>query len=504
MKVFCKYSFVALILFAAFMVSCSKDNDDINPTKKEEQKGSQGTKTYEKLQLSTATLLMKASQEASIKILQGNGKYSCKVIDSSIAIATLNNNVITIKSLSIGETELIVTDEDSKEQAKVSILVEETDTQIPDGVEIKDNVIKKWPAELIPEDGKIVLKEGITGIDVEAFKETPIQEIIFPSTLKYVGKGAFSYCNKLHRVVLSSNLEKIDEDAFYQCHALQEVNIPKSVKEIKPNAFAFCNNLQKVSLDEGLETIGESMFYGCDQLTEIKLPTSLKDIEDNAFSACSSLESIIIPNNITEIKATTFKDCKSLSSVQLPKNLSLIGSQAFYGCKSLKSITLPETLERLELSAFSSCEELTEVLLPKNVNFIGGGLFADCKKLSKVNIPEKVKVINVKTFHNCESLTSIVIPEGVTEIKHSAFLNCKKLTKVDLPSTLNKVFLNTFTGCSNLAEVICRATTPPTTNAAIFNKTLTTKKLYVPKGSKEQYSNNERWGKANFAEVAEL
>ena len=91
-----------------------------------------------------------------------------------------------------------------------------------------------------------------------------------------------------------------------------------------------------------------------------------------------------------------------------------------------------------------------------------------------------MKVINVKTFHNCESLTSIVIPEGVTEIKHSAFLNCKKLTKVDLPSTLKKVFLNIFTGCSNLVEVICRATTPPTTNAAIFNKTPTTKKLYVP------------------------
>lgn len=66
MKVFCKYSFVALILFAAFMVSCSKDNDDINPTKKEEQKGSQGTKTYEKLQLSTATLLMKADRKSVV------------------------------------------------------------------------------------------------------------------------------------------------------------------------------------------------------------------------------------------------------------------------------------------------------------------------------------------------------------------------------------------------------------------------------------------------------
>ena len=135
---------------------------------------------------------------------------------------------------------------------------------------------------------------------------------------------------------------------------------------------------------------------------------------------------------------------------------------------------------------------------------MGANLFADCKKLSAINIPNKVKVINVRTFQNCVGLTNIVLPKAVNNIKHSAFLNCTNLNKIDLPSTLKSIGVNAFTGCIELAEVFCRATTPPTANAAIFSKTPTSKKLYVPKGSKKQYSNNATWGETNFAEIEEF
>lgn len=334
------------------MAGCSKDNEDIKPTQKEEQKGSEEPEKPVKLKLSATLLTMQAGQENKIQILEGDGEYSCQITDSKIATAVLENNIITIKSLSIGNTELHVTDRKSKDQAKVSIVVGEAATPIPAGVEVRNNIIYKWPPELVPENGKIILEEGIVGIEFEAFRETPVREIIFPSTLKFIGEAAFSYCNNLEKAVLPSNLESLGRDAFYQCHALQEVNIPKSVKDIKANVFALCDKLHKVSLEEGLETIGESMFYGCSSLTEIKLPASLKQIQNNAFCSCSNLESIVIPNNITKIEETTFKYCNSLTFVQLSENLSLIGRYAFFGCKSLKKIELPKTLEKVRNICF--------------------------------------------------------------------------------------------------------------------------------------------------------
>jgi hypothetical protein len=118
-------------MIAAFMTSCNKDNQDFNLPQKEEQGGSQGNKNDVKLQLSTTQLNMQVGKTESVKIVKGNGKYSCKITDNNIATATLENNIITVNPLSTGNTELIVTDDNSKEQVKVSIVVSQAGTPNP-------------------------------------------------------------------------------------------------------------------------------------------------------------------------------------------------------------------------------------------------------------------------------------------------------------------------------------------------------------------------------------
>lgn len=73
-----------------------------------------------------------------------------------------------------------------------------------------------------------------------------------------------------------------------------------------------------------------------------------------------------------------------------------------------------------------------------------------------------------------------------------------------MPAALRKIGVSAFTGCGTLTKVTCRATTPPNITRATFNNTPETKKLYVPKGSKKQYSNNATWGETNFAEIEEF
>lgn len=131
MNSFYKYSFILLFMIAAFITSCNKDNQDFNLPQKEDQRGSQGNKNDVKLQLSTTQLNMQVGKTESVKIVKGNGKYSCKITDNKIATATLENNIITVNSLSTGNTELVVTDDNSKEQVTVSIVVSQAGTPNP-------------------------------------------------------------------------------------------------------------------------------------------------------------------------------------------------------------------------------------------------------------------------------------------------------------------------------------------------------------------------------------
>ena len=48
-------------------------------------------------------------------------------------------------------------------------------------------------------------------------------EVIFPTTLKFIGYQAFRDCDDLKKVILPEGLEEIDEEAFSFCRCLKEV-----------------------------------------------------------------------------------------------------------------------------------------------------------------------------------------------------------------------------------------------------------------------------------------
>lgn len=57
-----------------------------------------------------------------------------------------------------------------------------------------------------------------------------------------IGKGAFYYCTKLARVILGTNLKRIEADTFVYCTPLEYIDIPCSVLYIGLNAFYGCGN----------------------------------------------------------------------------------------------------------------------------------------------------------------------------------------------------------------------------------------------------------------------
>mgnify|MGYP005965192129 CR=1 FL=1 len=168
--------------------------------------------------------------------------------------------------------------------------------------------------------------------------------------------SAFSFCRSLSEIVIPSSVTSIGKGAFFRCHSLSEIVIPSSVTRI-----------------------GDGEFYGCVSLSEIVIPSSVTSIGGSAFSRCYSLSEIVIPSSVTSICDSAFSYCRSLSEIVIPSSVTSIGKGAFSRCVSLSEIVIPSSVTSIGDSAFSYCYSLSEIVIPSSVTSIGDSAFYRCK-----------------------------------------------------------------------------------------------------------------------------
>ena len=128
-----------------------------------------------------------------------------------------------------------------------------------------------------------------------------------------MSKNAFEGCTNLKSVILEEGVTDIQEEAFKDCVALQEVSLPKSLRKIGAKAFMGCTKLEKVTIGEGVAEIGSAAFKNCAALSEVHFPRNLVAIGTEAFVKCSSLDvgKLEIPAFVFfDIKV--FDGCKNL------------------------------------------------------------------------------------------------------------------------------------------------------------------------------------------------
>lgn len=175
-----------------------------------------------------------------------------------------------------------------------------------------------------------------------------LEKVVFPKEVDYFGSDMFSYTTGStlqlvdyskpdHQltVVLPQNLTEIPDNTFLNRTALFDITIPSSVKRIGKGAFSGCAWLESVVIPEGVEIIdgGESwsslpgnivIDYDWDGNVSLVLQNWLTE---GAFGNCSSLTSVKLPNSLKILGSSTF--CNSaIKSIDL-KNVNYIGSQCF-------------------------------------------------------------------------------------------------------------------------------------------------------------------------------
>ena len=167
----------------------------------------------------------------------------------------------------------------------------------------------------------------------DSFSSSPTEEAILTEGISYIGRKAFSGCNKLHQVVL-----------------------PISIEEIGDFSFENCNSLKSVSLPTALKTIGDGAFKGTG-LRTIAIPKSVFWVGEGLLAECDSLDHLTISENIERIPAKMFENCKNLKKVELQENLVEIGERAFFGCSSLDFLIIPDSVKQIGLNAFANMDK---------------------------------------------------------------------------------------------------------------------------------------------------
>ena len=279
---------------------------------------------------------------------------------------------------------------------------------------------------------------------------------------------------KVSEITFKDGCTKIAHKALFKNTDVEKVNIPASVKAIGGAAFAGCTELSQVNFaaDAQIEDLGWRAFYDCTALTSIKIPDSVTRIGTETFSGCTSLATIDISkkSKLTKIEYGAFGyypykiDLKSLGDfsainpydpstsdlgvkveeIYLPResiknyNGDLSAAGLFAGCTTLKEVTIGssgDSKAELPYEMFAGCTNLTTVNMDKNVNKIGTAAFAECTKLKSIDLTG-VKVIESYAFTKA-GLSEVTIPSSVEKIGAITFGGCTSLETMTLESRLS-------------------------------------------------------------------
>lgn len=308
---------------------------------------------------------------------------------------------------------------------------------------VADGVLFAVNRETVASSGatELVISEGVTTIIPYAF-QTLYSYSYNPDTgMSQTSKNGV----EVDKVVFPSTLKNIGKLAFYRC-LVKEVEIPASVEYIGEYAFWNSENLEKVVISEGVTDISESCFGGCSKLKEVSFPSTLKYIGDSAFTS-TSLTEVTIPASVEKIGDYAFAYMEDLEKVNIPKTVKKIGFDAFHYCPKLAdehgSIVINGVLcgglheynsETDRFEPIYICENVTDIatsilatkdyqdviLDEKNDNFKmkNGGLYSKDGKIM-------YGVVNSDSYYNTSAgRYDIKVDSGCETIKYCALSSC--------------------------------------------------------------------------------
>lgn len=519
----------SLAILLGFMVlsvaSCSKEDDDTDPSHTEQEAGGQesGSSESGKGSLFVVTVDSKGKADGNHSFQQitssiyyiDNIKYTVEndyLVVSGYNKAYLSGAAVIISTLNYLGRTLHVTDIGENAfrgcTALTSVTIPATVTNIDESAFFDCSGLTS-----------VDIQGDVTGIGRYAFEGCrSLASLTIPASVTRIGDYAFSNCRSLTSVVLPSSVTILGEGAFRGCSGLTSISVEKDNPRYdsrdncnaiisESTLLAGCKN---TTIPGSVTTIGDWAFNGCTGLTSLHLPSSVTEIGGYAFNGCTGLTSVTIPSGVTSIGGYAFNGCERLATVTI--NSNAIASQGYYSTNSLANIfgtqvaeyVLGDEVTGIGSYAFYGCSGMTTMNIPWGVTSIGFGAFNRCSSLVAITIPGTVTAIGNDAFYGCSSLVDVSIPDGVKSIGGYAFSVCRNLNSVSIGSSVTSIGEGAFYA-SALEHVYCYAVTPPSTegNGPFTGFPVSSATLHVPSQSLDAYSTTAPWSDFGTKEALE-
>jgi hypothetical protein len=194
----------------------------------------------------------------------------------------------------------------------------------------------------------VIIPEGVTRIDKEAFVGSNLKTVSFPNTLQSIGEKAFWGTN-LESVSLPESLQTIEGYAFSNCRELRQVTFKgNSCTTLGWSVFSDCSALRDIYLPEGITKIGYAVLNKSG-IVSASVPSTVQVLEDRMFDECEKLKEVIFRGKVESIGYKMFGKCKALEMIVIPEGTKSIQKSAFLESKQLKDIFVPSSIESISL-----------------------------------------------------------------------------------------------------------------------------------------------------------
>ncbi len=329
---------------------------------------------------------------------------------------------------------------------------------------------------------RVRIPDDIESVGDEAFRDhLRTEEIIFPESVKYIGKLTFSgtgwierkRCENVYNIVnhmivdaahcpekavIGAETDRICSWAFAGNTELKELILEKERIIVDCFAFRNCINLKSIKTSDGkvhtlsclndLNTVDYpplvrqifSETVNCfktspegileestGNIKNLVFPDGINSIADEVYKDCNLLESIVFSKDTEKIGNRAFENSRWLKCVKNAGSVKFIGSQAFSGCVSLETVDISDEVCEIGKRCFEHCSNLTEIHISNKLEEIPERAFFRCKSLKKVIVPASVKTIGSQAFAFCDELESVVFESDDVKISDDAFAWCDKL-----------------------------------------------------------------------------
>lgn len=333
-----------------------------------------------------------------------------------------------------------------------------------------------------------------------AFQFHGILNLTIPSTVEYLGAGAFEFFSSMSGAYCMESITIEDGDTLletapegdfafmyvpvkkiYQGRqispigefdntTLEELEFGPKCKRI--DGFAYVSNLKSLKINDGVETIGSGALTGIMSCPKIIIPASVTKIESLALSDCITLEELTLEDSDTplELGAEAMKGTDDAKKTYIGRQLT--GEKPIFarfsldltfggGCKSVggwgavlaPDMTFLESVETIEENAFEGSETIERITM-KNVKSIGAYAFDGNIRTTKIEFAPTLTSIGEYAFRGAEEkLRSVTLPESLEKMGEGVFAGCEVLSTCTLSPKLTEIPAMTFDGCLELSRI---------------------------------------------------